>query len=243
METPNSKIRDPKDVRDMFARVAPKYDLINRTMCFGLDKLWRKALAKSALKAAKKSQNSKILDLACGSGDTALEILSLDDSASVVCCDLCQEMLTLAEQKITASGFAKRAQFVCADAQNLPFKNGEFGACTISFGFRNFQKRKECLAEISRTLAPNGEVLILEVARAPRIFEWAQNLFMANFVPLAAKLCGAKNIDDYRYLAKTTREFPPQKELKKLIESSNFKNTRRKAFAFGFVALTISEKL
>lgn len=242
MNAPNPKLRNPKQVRNMFARVAPKYDLINRAMCFGMDKYWRKCLAKNAIVIAKKI-NLPILDLACGSGDVALEILKLDNSVCVVCCDLCQEMLDIAKNKIIRAGYESRVKFVCADAQNLPFDASSFSVCTISFGFRNFQNRKECLIEISRVLQDFGKILILEVARAPKIFSPIQNFFMLHCVPFIATLCGAKNKDDYKYLAKTTKEFPSQKDLILLIESSNFKNSYYKSFAFGFVALTISEKL
>lgn len=242
MDAPNSKVRNPEQVRDMFARVAPKYDLINRAMCFGLDKFWRKALAKKAANAAAKTA-LPVLDLACGSGDVALEILKLNPQARVLCADLCEEMLDIAKRKIAAAGFEKRAEFVCTDALNMPFKDSTFCACTISFGFRNFQDRSACLKEISRVLARDGELLILEVARSPKIFAPAQKLFMCACVPLIAALCGAKNKEDYKYLAKTTMEFPHQSELFKLLENSGFKNPGCKKFAFGFVALTNSKKL
>lgn len=225
----------------MFARVAPKYDLINRAMCFGMDKFWRKNLAKNALCSARQS-GLPVLDLACGSGDVALEILKLDPDVGVVCADLCAEMLELAKKKISAAGFQKRAEFILADARRLPFEAASFSACTISFGFRNFQNRSECLTEISRVLAPSGRLSILEVSKAPKVFEPAQRFFMCACVPAIASLCGAKNKADYKYLAKTTMEFPSQPELFKMLRASNFKNPRSKYFAFGFVALTISER-
>ena len=95
---PNSKQRDPRQVSEMFARVAPKYDMINRAMCFGMDKFWRKNLAKNALSIARQS-GQPVLDLACGSGDVALEILKLAPDVRVVCTDLCAEMLGLPRKK------------------------------------------------------------------------------------------------------------------------------------------------
>lgn len=239
---PNSKQRDPRQVSEMFARVAPKYDLINRAMCFGMDKFWRKNLAKNALCIARRS-GLPVLDLACGSGDVALEILRLAPDVRVVCADLCPEMLELAKKKISAAGFLKRAEFILADARRLPFESSSFSACTISFGFRNFQNRGECLAEISRVIAPGGRLSILEVAKAPKVFEPAQRFFMCACVPAIASICGAKNKADYKYLAKTTMEFPSQPELFNMLRDSNFKNPRSKYFAFGFVALTISERV
>lgn len=237
---PDWQSRNPNRVREMFARVAPSYDKINRAMTLGLDKIWRNCLAESAILSAKKSQKP-ILDLACGSGDVALSILKKYPQAKLICCDLCEEMLEIAKVKIAKAGFEKNVEFVCADASKMPFESNSFCACTISFGFRNFQDRAACLKEISRVLENDGSLLILEVARAPKCFSAIQNFFMESIMPNIAKIFGGEKAD-YIYLAKTTREFPNKHELKKLIESNGFKNTKSKSFAFGFTALTISEK-
>ena len=239
MQTANPENRDPKDVGKMFARVAPSYDKINRAMCVGLDARWRGVLARRALEAA---HGGEILDLACGSGDVALAILKRNPEQKIVCADLCGEMLALAREKIAKNFRNTKASFEIADAAALQFESGKFGACTIAFGFRNFQDRAACLKEIARVLKPGGELLILEVARAPKVFSWAQNIFMEKFVPrIAARLGGQKA--DYEYLAKTTRTFPPKKELNAMIEGCGFKVSKTKSFAFGCVALTQAQKL
>lgn len=237
---PNPKTRKPREVREMFARIAPGYDKINRAMTFGLDLLWRKSLARRAAAAAEGSA-LPVLDLACGSGDAALAVLKASPSAKIVCCDLCPEMLAEAERKIAAAGFKSRASFVLADAQNMPFAASSFCACAIAFGFRNFQNRKECLLEIRRVLADSAPLIILEVARAPKIIAPAQNFFMEKIMPRIASAFGG-NIDDYKYLAKTTRDFPPQRKLESLVESCGFKDVKTRRFALGFTALTVSKK-
>ena len=82
----------------------------------------------------------------------------------------------------------------------------------------------------------------MEVARAPKIFRWAQNIFMEKFVPRIASRLGGERAD-YEYLAKTTRAFPPKNRLNALIESCGFKVEKTKSFAFGCVALTLANKL
>ncbi|MBR6388791.1 MAG: ubiquinone/menaquinone biosynthesis methyltransferase [Opitutales bacterium] len=239
MQSANPENRDPKDVGKMFARVAPNYDKINRAMCFGLDARWRKTLAKCAVHAA---AGSPILDLACGSGDVALEILKKSPAQKIACADICPEMLGLARAKIEKNFPDAAARFEIADAENMPFESESFGACAISFGFRNFQNRQACLKEICRVLKSGAELLILEVARAPKCVEWAQNIFMEKFVPNIASALGGEKAD-YEYLAKTTRNFPRQKELHALIEACGFKIAKTKKFAFGCVALSRAIKI
>lgn len=238
MQIANPETRDPKDVGKMFARVAPSYDKINRAMCFGMDARWRKALAKSAVKCAEKGE---ILDLACGSGDVAMRILDICPEQKITCADFCPEMLELAKSKILTRN-PRNVKFEIADAAKLQFEDERFSAVAIAFGFRNFKDREICLKEISRVLKGGGKLFILEVARAPKCVEWAQNIFMEQFVPRIASRFGADK-SDYEYLAKTTRVFPRKKELNKLIESCGFKNAKTKSFALGCVALTEAQKI
>ena len=236
---PDPAARKPDEVRQMFARVAPAYDKINRAMTFGLDAVWRRKLATLALRDSLPEQ--PVLDLACGSGDVALEMFKLGANTCVTCSDLCPDMLELAQAKIAAAGFSDRAQFIQADACALPFPEGAFGACTISFGFRNFQDRPACLREIRRVLGRGASLYILEVSRASKIIAPVQNLFMEKFVPTCAGMLGG-NKSDYAYLAKTTRSFPRPALLKKMLEDAGFSGICHRSLGFGMVALTSAKK-
>lgn len=238
MSSPNPEERNPESICKMFARVSPNYDRINRAMCLGLDIIWRKALAKKAINEG--NNNLPILDLACGSGDVSLEILKRFPDKKICACDLCPQMLEIAKSKLENEGLD--AEYICANAENLPFEDEKFGACTIAFGLRNFQNRKKCLEEIHRVLNKDGGLFILEVARARPIFEPVQNFFMDKAVPNIAAFFGG-NKSDYAYLAKTTRSFPNRKSLESLIEECGFKNIKTQNFAFGFVALTKAFKI
>lgn len=223
----------------MFSRVAPKYDAINRAMCFGLDVLWRKALAKEALLGG----GQKILDIACGSGDVALEIAknSKEKNIKISALDFCPEMLDIAKEKFLKKMPNADVEFIQSDCENMPFESETFHSATISFGFRNFKNRPACLREIARILKKDGKICILEVARSPKIIEQAQNFFMEKVVPNIAALFGGIK-EDYVYLAQTTRLYPSQREIEKMLHDCGFKNAKTKKFGFGLVALTVAQK-
>lgn len=237
---PDHTKRDPKDVEKMFSGVAKNYDKINRAMCFGLDVLWRKKLAKVALKDFSNA-SPNVIDLACGSGDVALELAKTDASAKITASDFCQEMLNVAERKSQDNGFSKRIKFLFADCQHLPFENESFNVATISFGFRNFQNRSACLTEIARVLKPSGRLAILEVARANRFLEFAQKIFMSAIVPFIATLFGGDK-SSYQYLANSTLAYPKQEEVEKMFVQAGFENVKTIRMGCGLVAITTGVK-
>ena len=228
---PDHTKREPKEVEKMFSGVAKNYDKINHAMCFGLDILWRKKLAKIALKDFKNT-SANVIDLACGSGDVALELAKTDASTKITASDFCNEMLSIAEKKSHANGFSERIKFVSADCQNLPFTDNSFNAATISFGFRNFQNRNACLCEIAR---------ILEVARANRFLEFAQKVFMSAIVPFIATLFGGEK-SSYKYLANSTLAYPKQPEIEDMFAQAGFENVKTIRMGCGLVAITTGIK-
>lgn len=237
MSNPENLTRQARFVKAMFGRVSTHYDKINNAMCLGLDKSWRRKISTIL---AKKKLNSPVIDIACGSGDVAIEILK-NTKANVICVDFCPEMLTIAKEKIEKLGFGKRVEFFCADCESLPFADASFSSATIAFGLRNFQNREKCLREIYRILEKNSMLVVLEVARAHTIFQPIQNFFMGKFVPNIANILGG-NKKDYKYLADTTKEFPSKIELEKFFKNAKFKDIKTISLAFGFVAITIAEK-
>lgn len=229
------KRRDPSEVKKMFSRVSAHYDAINRAMCGGLDILWRKKLVRQALK--QKTSGNRILDIACGSGDVCRELLRQDTSCHVTGADFCAEMLVLAREKCPS----ERAVFLEADCRNLPFEDDTFDAATISFGFRNFNDRPACLAEIARVLKSDAPLCVLEVARAGGVFESLQKIFMCRIVPTVALFFGGDKTD-YQYLAKTTMNYPRGAEVEKMFRDAGFQNVRTIRLAFGMVAITSGVK-
>ncbi len=233
----DSKVREASSVKQMFSRVAPFYDFINRAMTFGLDIVWRKRLVR-LLELS--NGDVRVIDIACGSGDVAIEIAKQNPNAKIVCSDFCVPMLEIAEAKF-AKKYPNRAEFKEADCEHLPFKNGLFDGATISFGFRNFRNRQKCLKEIARVLKTNGRLCILEVSRAEGFFRFAQKIFMGKIVPTIASVCGGIRAD-YEYLAKTTLEYPSPSEVEQMFVDAGFENVSTKKMAFGLVSITSGNK-
>ena len=236
---PDFQKREPEDVKNMFSKVSKNYDKITRAMCFGLDILWRKKLAKIAL--SNTSQKTKIIDIACGSGDVCIELAKSNLNAEIIGSDFCPEMLKIAEEKIAKANLNNRITFQQADCENLPFDDNSFDAITISFGFRNFQNREKCLNEITRILNLNGRLAILEVSRTNAIMEFAQRFFMCFFVPIIASILGGEK-QSYKYLANTTMSYPYPKDVEKMLANAGLKEIKTYKMGCGLVAITTGVK-
>lgn len=235
----DAKKREPSEVKTMFARVASRYDLINRAMCFGLDRLWRAKLVDALLKDAPRQPDC--IDLACGSGDVALRILSDNPKARVKGVDFCAPMLEIARKKSESLPADIRPEFSEGDCEHLQFGDESFDCASIAFGFRNFKNRPACIAEIFRVLKPDGKFAMLEVARANGFFAASQSVFMGKVVPAVAGMLKASR-EDYEYLAKTTMDYPQTSEVEKMFAEAGFKNVSTRTMAFGLVAITQAQK-
>ena len=184
----------------MFDRIARRYDLLNRVLSMGADRKWRRQAA-AALGLAR---DVRILDLASGTGDMALEVLRQCPTAHVVGLDPSLRMLLLARHKTgTLAGF----RFVVGDAQALPFRPEAFDAVTMAFGIRNVPDRLGALGEIRRVLRPGGRAAILELAepRRGRLAGLAR-VWVRVVIPwLGGLLSGGA---EYRYLQRSMEDFP-----------------------------------
>ena len=148
------------DLCEMFGRIAPSYDRVNRLLSMGVDRLWRRR----AVRAVKAPAGARVLDVCAGTGDMALE-WRRRHAGEVVLADYSLPMLRLAEKKITPYGHA-----VLADALDLPFSDNSFDIVFCSYGLRNLTDPGKGLRSIYRVLRPGGEAAILEFTREDRDF-------------------------------------------------------------------------
>ncbi|HYE58023.1 MAG TPA: ubiquinone/menaquinone biosynthesis methyltransferase, partial [Rhodothermales bacterium] len=150
-------------VEQMFDGIAARYDLLNRVLSFGIDRLWRRR----AINWLIEDRPRRILDVATGTGDLALAALRLGPE-KVVGVDLSEGMLVVGREKVARRGATERVTLLQADATHLPFEDGHFDAVLVAFGVRNFEDLDAGLAEIGRVLRAGAPLVVLEFSQPDR---------------------------------------------------------------------------
>lgn len=221
----------PEQVRAMFDRIAPRYDLMNRLMTGGLDRRWRRAAAAAADLAA----GDRALDCCCGTGDLTCELAArVGPSGEAVGIDFSEEMLRRARKKAPDGA---PIRFLAADAGDLPFDDDAFAAATVAFGARNVADLEGALAEMARVVRPGGRVVVLEISSAGRgrVMGTALGWF-ERAVPALGRLVG-RDAAAYSYLPASARRFPEPARLAALIERCGTSEVTWQRFAGGLVCL------
>lgn len=191
----------------MFDRIAERYDLLNRILSLGIDKRWRR-IAAHALKLV---PGSRVLDVATGTADLAVELARESPGTTVVGVDPSARMLSIAAAKLDRIGLAGRVALATGDAEKLPFDASSFDGAAMAFGIRNVPDRPQALRELARVVRPGGRVAILELGEPrPGLFGSLGRLYVHELVPrIGAILSGAA---EYRYLQSSIARFPPPRE-------------------------------
>jgi demethylmenaquinone methyltransferase/2-methoxy-6-polyprenyl-1,4-benzoquinol methylase len=224
----------------MFDRIAGVYDVLNTVMTAGLHHQWRRR----AVDLAGVSEGDRVLDVATGTGDLALEVASrLGAAGSVVGVDFSEPMLTLARTKASARGATAAVSFEAANALALPFEDGSFDASTVGFGARNFDDLERGLREMARVVRPGGRVVVLEMTAPQRPpLSWFFRLWFDRIVPVLGRFAG--DSDAYSYLPNSVRRFPGPAELAATMSRAGMSEIRYVLTAGGIIALhvgTVSE--
>ncbi len=225
-------------VREMFAEIAPRYDLLNHVLSFNIDRGWRKALLKRVTPILRR-RDARVLDLCCGTGDVLLDLQSVAMSP-VLGADFCHPMLVTAANKMHARQYANT--LFEADALELPLAANSLDAITIAFGFRNLANYRAGLAEFQRVLKPGGVLAILEFSHPPNFFLRRAYGFYSNAVlPLIGALISGSRTA-YTYLPESVAKFPQAEELRVMFEEIGFSNARFDLLTGGIAALHSGEK-
>jgi len=217
-------------VRDMFDRIAGLYDAMNTVMTAGLHHRWRRRAAD----LAGVGPGSRVLDVATGTGDLALELSRrVGPQGQVVGLDFSEAMLERARSK---DGAGAPVIFEAGDALELPYPDDHFDAATVGFGARNFSDLERGMSEMVRVVRRGGRVVILEItapARPP--LSWFYRLWFDRLVPALGGLAG--DPDAYTYLPRSVRRFPGPRELAALMDRSGLERVRWVLTAGGIIAL------
>ena len=221
-------------VREVFASVAGKYDVMNDLMSFGVHRLWKQfALALTGLRPGQQA-----LDVAGGTGDLTMGMLrQVGKTGRVVLSDINPAMLDRGRDRLLDAGFAGNVDYLVADAERLPFPDNSFDCVTIGFGLRNVTDKAAALASMHRVLRPGGQLLVLEFSKptAPGL-GLVYDAYSFRVLPLLGRLV-AKDADSYRYLAESIRMHPDQETLLAMLRDAGFAQARYHNLTGGIVAL------
>ncbi len=220
-------------VRDMFSRIAGRYDLLNHVLSLNIDKRWRRIVA-DELRFTLNDPKALVLDVACGTGDLAIE-LNKDAQAAILATDFCRPMLSVAQTKNENGSDA--IPYIEADALVLPFGDDSFDAVTIAFGLRNLANIADGLAELSRILKAGGTLAVLEFS-APIVPGFGQlfNFYFSHILPrIGGLVSGSRGA--YEYLPDSVSKFPNQKKLAGLMAATGLTTVKYKNLTGGIAAL------
>lgn len=227
--TRRGAIQSGDKVRQMFNRIVPRYDLMNRVMTGGRDVAWRNIVARQAA-----SCGDDALDIATGTGDLAFAIRQAG-AKRVIGTDFSEEMIEAAKKKAPKHG--PDVRFQIADALNLPFDDASFDAVTVGFGLRNMVDYDAALREMHRVLRPGGQAIVLEMTPFKRpILGPPFRFYFEKVVPLVGGVLSG-SLTAYRYLPSSVEAFPPAHELADMMQETGFEDVRYQMLGFGTVAI------
>jgi demethylmenaquinone methyltransferase/2-methoxy-6-polyprenyl-1,4-benzoquinol methylase len=219
----------------MFDRIAARYDFMNRVLSLGLDKSWRRRTVKALMLGEK----PRVLDVATGTGDLAIEIARACPGAKVIGVDPSRGMLDLARKKVSRRQLDDRVTLVEGDAQALPFANCEIDAAAMAFGIRNVPDRPAALRELARVVRPGGRICVLELGEPRRgVMGAVARVHSHHIVPrLGALLSGAR---EYGYLQRSVAAFPPAEEFAETMRGAGLTVLEVRPMTFGVCTLYVA---
>ena len=223
-------------VKEMFDRIAPKYDFLNRLLSMRQDIVWRTQM----VKAANLTKNSRVLDVACGTCDVALEVNSqLKNHLQIFGLDFSFGMLRLGKQKLKNKN---NMVLLNADALNLPFMHNVFDAVFIAFGIRNIMNRQKAVTQFFNVLNNGGRLAVLELTTPQKGF--LRSLYLLYFQKILPVIGSffSKHNNAYTYLPESVLKFPTPIEFSKIMKKAGFKDIRFKQMTFGIVTLFIGTR-
>jgi demethylmenaquinone methyltransferase/2-methoxy-6-polyprenyl-1,4-benzoquinol methylase len=220
-------ILPPSEVRAMFDRISPVYDLMNHAMTAGLDRRWRRLAADTVVRPG-----DAVLDACCGTGDLA--IAAERAGGRVTGLDFSEQMLVRARAK------SDGVEWVLGDVTALPFDDASFDAVTVGFGIRNVPDLDVGLAELARVLRPGGRVACLEITRPEGMLKPFFRLWFDGLVPLAGKVLPGGRA--YSYLPASVRRFPGPSDLAAAFGRAGFDGVGWKLMGGGIVALHVGTR-
>lgn len=226
-----------EQVERMFDTISKEYDGLNRVISFGIDVKWRKKVVNKV--AA--TQPKRILDVATGTGDLAIN-LAKTDAEEIIGLDISAGMLSVGKEKVAAKNLDDRIKMVQGDSENLPFEDNYFDAITVAFGIRNFETLEKGLAEILRVLKPGGIFVILETSVPTKFpFKQGYGLYTKTLLPLIGRVF-SKDRDAYAYLSESASVFPYGEKLNNILRKIGFTHVEANPQTMGVATIYSASK-
>src|SRR3954470_11955080 len=227
-----------KRVNDLFATIAPRYDLINDLQSFGLHRAWKRRL----IQLAEVRAGMRALDVCCGTGDVAFALA--DAGAKVVGCDFSEPMLEVARKRFRSrrNRHEEILTFIQAEALQLPLPANTFDVVTIAYGLRNLADFRAGLVEMLRVLKPGGKLLILDFGK-PDFAPWraAYFTYLKLFVPIFGKIfCG--NSATHAYILESLKKYPAQKGIAAMLSELGCHGVRIENLLGGVMSINTATK-
>lgn len=226
-----------KAVASMFERIVPWYDVLNTVLSGGLDRVWRKRLARET----RMGSTGIALDLAAGTLDVSLALHRQHPQAHIVSMDFCPPMLTRGTKKLHGDK-AHVIMPVAADAKLLPLPDASVDCITMAFGIRNIIPREDAFAEMARVLVPGGRACILEFGSGrQKVWKGLYNFYLDTLLPRLGR-CISGDSGAYAYLAETIRNFPTAQALEEEMRAAGFACAWHIPLTSGIVCIHVGEK-
>lgn len=232
------KNRSKKEqVTTMFDTISNSYDGLNRVISFGIDIKWRKKV----VSLIAKTRPQKILDVATGTGDLAINLVETGAS-EIIGLDISQGMLSVGKSKISSKKLDNIIQMVQGDSENLPYEDDHFDAITVAFGVRNFENLEKGLSEIFRVLRPGGTFVVLETSVPTKTpYKQGYKLYTSTILPIIGRIF-SKDRSAYSYLSESAAVFPYGEKFNNILRKIGFIKVEDHPQTFGVATIYAASK-
>ncbi|MDE6508170.1 MAG: bifunctional demethylmenaquinone methyltransferase/2-methoxy-6-polyprenyl-1,4-benzoquinol methylase UbiE [Alistipes sp.] len=228
-----------EEVRGMFDNIAPSYDFLNHALSFNIDRRWRR----QAVEEVRRGAPRRILDMATGTGDLAIELARRMGDAHITGVDLSEKMLDVARRKVEARGLSDRIALRQGDAEHPAEEGACFDAATVAFGVRNFGDLHAGLCGLARAIKPGGKVVILEFSRPRnRLFRALFGFYFGKVLPWVGGMV-SHDRQAYAYLPASVGEFPSPEAFVAMMGRAGFRECRARSLSGGIAHIYIGEMI
>ena len=221
-----------KQISRMFDNISFKYDITNKIISFGSDRIWRKKL----VKIISSSKPKKTLDIATGTAEVAIELAKIENN-KVLGIDISNKMLEIAKKKIIRLKLESKVSLTNEDAEKMNFTDNYFDAITIAFGVRNFDDINKALREVFRVMKSKGVLVILETSvPTNKFFKIIYKIFSNTLLPIVGLIVSG-DLKAYKYLSNSTLNFPNKSSFCNILSKNGFIKVKFQQYSFGLVSI------